>query len=431
MSVSSAPGTPRDAEAAAPPVPVPRASRILLLLDQKENGSLLAAELSRDHELVEPHGDDALDGDFDLCILDGRALDRLWERVQARKAREQPTLLPVLLITSRPGVKMITRHVWRSVDELIITPIEKPELRARVAILLRARSLSLSLRESEAEARALARSLAQRASEMEAQAARLEAQTRELRWSAEQLAERTAAAEEANRVKSQFLATMSHELRTPLNAIGGYTELLEMGVRGPVTEQQRDDLLRIQASQRHLLGLINEVLNYAKLETGAVQYEVSDVAVRDVLNSAEALVSPQARVKGLQLEVVLRDPGLIVRADADKLLQVLANLLSNAVKFTDRGGRVGLWCGVADGAVLFRVTDSGIGIPADKLDAIFEPFVQVRSDLTRTAEGTGLGLAISRDLARGMGGELIAESVVGQGSTFTLMLPVGTAGNRE
>nr|WP_276510390.1 HAMP domain-containing sensor histidine kinase [Longimicrobium terrae] len=260
---------------------------------------------------------------------------------------------------------------------------------------------------------------------MEAQAVRLEAQTRELRWSAEQLAERTAAAEEANRVKSQFLATMSHELRTPLNAIGGYTELLEMGVRGPVTDQQRDDLLRIQASQRHLLGLINEVLNYAKLETGVVQYELADVPVREVVASAEALVSPQARVKGLHLNVVLRDPGMVVRADADKLLQVLANLLSNAVKFTESGGRVGLWCGVVDRAGLFRVTDTGIGIPADKLDDIFEPFVQVRSDLTRTAEGTGLGLAISRDLARGMGGELLAESVVGEGSTFTLTLPCG------
>ncbi|HEX8363296.1 MAG TPA: ATP-binding protein [Longimicrobium sp.] len=396
--------------------------RILLLLDHRENGALLADELSRDHEIL-PAGAE-LDDEFDLCIVDGRALDRLWERVQERKAREQPALLPVLLVTSRPGVKMFTRQVWRGVDELIITPIEKPELRARVAILLRARSLSLELRRRGEEARAMAQRLAERASEMETQAARLEAQTRELRWSAEQLAERTGAAEEANRVKSEFLATMSHELRTPLNAIGGYAELIEMGVRGPITERQREDLQRIQASQRHLLGLINEVLNYAKLETGAVHYDLADVGVRAVLASAEALVAPQARAKGLLLEVNTCEEELVVRADSEKLLQILANLLSNAVKFTGAGGRVTLWCGVEGDAVAFHVSDSGIGVPHDKLSAIFEPFVQVRSDLTRTAEGTGLGLAISRDLARAMDGDLVVESVVGQGSVFTLTLPV-------
>jgi signal transduction histidine kinase len=409
------------------PAPVdPRGKRILLLLDQRENGALLADELSRDHQVLVADEDGALEQDFDLCIVDGRALDRLWERVQRRKAREQPALLPVLLVTSRPGVKMVTRQVWRGVDELIITPIEKPELRARVAILLRARTLSLELRRQGEEARALAARLAERALEMETQATQLESQTRELRWSAEQLAERTGAAEEANRVKSEFLATMSHELRTPLNAIGGYAELLEMGVRGPINDRQREDLRRIQASQRHLLGLINEVLNYAKLETGAVHYEVSDVGVRGVLASAEALVAPQAGAKGLRLEVSSCSESLAVRADAEKLLQILANLLSNAVKFTSPGGRVSLWCGVAESTVVFRVADSGIGVPADKLGAIFEPFVQVRSDLTRTAEGTGLGLAISRDLARAMDGELVAESTVGEGSTFTLTLPLST-----
>jgi signal transduction histidine kinase len=390
--------------------------RILLLLDHRENGSLLADELARDHEILPPGAD--LDDDFDLCILDGRALDRLWERVQERKAREQPALLPVLLVTSRPGVKMVTRQVWRGVDELIITPIEKPELRARVAILLRARTLSLELRRRSDEAQAMADRLAERAGAMERQATQLEVQTRELRLSAEQLAERTGAAEEANRVKSEFLATMSHELRTPLNAIGGYAELLAMGVRGPITDQQREDLQRIQASQRHLLGLINEVLNYAKLETGAVHYDVGDVGVRAVLAAAEALVAPQARAKGLHLEVSSCDEALTVRADPEKLLQILANLLSNAVKFTEAGGLVRLWCGVQDSAVLFRVSDSGIGVPADKLGAIFEPFVQVRSDLTR------LGLAISRDLARAMAGDLAVESTVGEGSVFTLTLPV-------
>jgi signal transduction histidine kinase len=396
---------PRDPAAAAA-----RESRILLLLDQRENRSLLAEELGDRHVIVPAASDEALEGEFDLCVLDGRSLDRLWERVQGRKAREQPVFLPVLLVTSRPGVKMITRHVWRSVDELIVAPVEKAELRARVEIMLRARSLSLELRDQAEEARTLAERLAEKTAELEVAAARL--------------AERTAAAEEANRAKSQFLAVMSHELRTPLNAIGGYAELIEMGVRGPVTDQQREDLARIKAGERHLLGLINEVLNYAKLEAGTVQYEVVDVAVGEALESAAPLVEPQAHAKGLTLEVACAAEELRVRADVEKLRQVLANLLSNAVKFTPPGGRVRLWCEPCGADACFRVSDTGPGVPPDKLDAIFEPFVQIRSDLTRTEEGTGLGLAISRSIAEAMQGSLTVASVPGEGSTFTLRLPL-------
>jgi signal transduction histidine kinase len=216
---------------------------------------------------------------------------------------------------------------------------------------------------------------------------------------------------------------MSHELRTPLNAIGGYAELLEMGIRGPVTPEQREDLFRIQASQRHLLGLINEVLNYAKLETGTVSYDIGDVVVRESLVAAESLVAPQIRVKGLTLGTMDCAPGTIARADSEKLRQILVNLLSNAVKFTDSGGRVEMSCSADDERVRFHIRDTGIGIPADKLHVIFDPFVQVRADLARRHEGTGLGLAISRDLARAMGGDLTAESTLRVGSTFTLVLP--------
>jgi PAS domain S-box-containing protein len=232
-----------------------------------------------------------------------------------------------------------------------------------------------------------------------------------------------AEAEAANRSKSEFLAVMSHELRTPLNAIGGYAELMEMGIRGPVTPQQGEDLRRIQTSQRHLLGLINEVLNYAKLETGTVHFDVAEIPVREALSAAESLVAPQARAKGLTLAVGDCPPVLSVRADGEKLRQVVTNLLSNAVKFTDEGGRVEIACSTDGERVNIAVADTGIGIPADKLGAIFDPFVQVRSDLTRPHEGTGLGLAISRDLARGMGGDLTVHSTPGEGSVFTLTLP--------
>jgi signal transduction histidine kinase len=233
-----------------------------------------------------------------------------------------------------------------------------------------------------------------------------------------------AEAESANRTKSEFLAVMSHELRTPLNAIGGYTELIALGIHGPVTEQQQRDLDRIVISQRHLLGLINEVLNYARLETGTVRFDIAPVSVREVLARAEELVAPQVRGRGLTLSMDGCAQELMARADPEKMRQIIVNLLSNAVKFTDPGGRITLSCGEVDGGrVCVAVRDTGIGIPPEKQGAIFEPFVQVRSDLARTAEGTGLGLAISRDLARGMEGELEVESAPGAGSTFILTLP--------
>ena len=244
-----------------------------------------------------------------------------------------------------------------------------------------------------------------------------------------------AEAEAASRAKSEFLAVMSHELRTPLNAIGGYAELIEMGIRGPVTEQQREDLGRIQRSQRALLSVINEVLNYARLETGAVTYDVTDVPVAEAVAAAEVLVAPQLRAKGLAYTWSGCEPALAVRADRDKLQQILLNLLSNAIKFTNArpglAGRIAVSCEVVDGLVLIRGRDTGDGVPADQLEAIFEPFVQVNASLTRTQEGTGLGLAISRDLARGMRGDLTAESTPGDGSTFTLALPAGRGAPAE
>ena len=230
-------------------------------------------------------------------------------------------------------------------------------------------------------------------------------------------------AEQANRAKGEFLAVMSHELRTPLNAIGGYAELMEMGLRGPVTEEQRADLARIQQSQRHLLGLINQVLNYTRVETGTVRYDLSDVPVGEALAAAEALIVPQVRARGLTYLLGGCDPALRVRADRDKLQQILLNLLTNAIKFTDAGGELRVACGTREGAVEISVADTGVGIAADKLASVFEPFVQVDQRLTRSHEGVGLGLAISRDLALGMGGDLVAESTPGVGSTFTLTLP--------
>lgn len=237
-------------------------------------------------------------------------------------------------------------------------------------------------------------------------------------------AERTRAhAERANRVKSDFLAMMSHELRTPLNAIGGYASLLEMGIAGPITREQRTYIERINWSQKHLATLINDVLNFAQLEAGKLQYHIASVALDDELQGLGALVEPQARARSVAYEFRPGVRNVAVLGDRDKIAQVVLNLLTNAVKFTPPGGSVVLHTEATPGEVLTRVTDSGPGIPADRLELIFEPFVQLERLLTKEVGGVGLGLAISRELAHGMHGRLIAESELGSGSTFTLTLP--------
>ncbi|HET7187596.1 MAG TPA: ATP-binding protein, partial [Gemmatimonadaceae bacterium] len=228
----------------------------------------------------------------------------------------------------------------------------------------------------------------------------------------------------ANQAKSAFLTTMSHELRTPLNAVAGYSDLLLLGVRGTLSESQRADLERIKRSGQYLLGLINDVLNFAKLDAGQVEYRFEDLLVSQLMESLEELIRPQVDQKGLRYHHGMCAPDLQVRADPEKMRQVLLNLLANAVKFTDAGGEVALSCSADLHSVHMSVKDTGRGIAPEQLARVFDPFVQVDRHLTpMSQQGVGLGLAISRDLALGMGGTLEASSALGQGSEFVLTLP--------
>ncbi len=394
---------------------------VLLLAPIGRDGSLLADALAAagisTRVLASPEElitavESELDGGAPLLgaiMVTDDSLGVDWAARLARVLERQPSWsdLPIILLASSSGVRperswpgssIPTAVAERLTDGGSLTVLDRP---VRVAALASAARAAIRARARQVEVRAL-----------------IESRDRAL-----------ADAERASRAKSEFLAMMSHELRTPLNAIGGYVELLVMGLRGPITELQGVDLERIRRSQRHLLGVINDLLNFARLESGRIEYDLAALPVAALVDEVIPMVEPQMRAKDIALRVDHDDDQLYAVADREKLSQVLLNLLSNATKFTPAGGRIAVEIGAASAnggpptSVSIAVSDTGVGISPDKLETIFEPFVQVRSDPAATREGTGLGLAISRDLARGMGGELRAVSEVGRGSVFTVLLP--------
>jgi len=308
-------------------------------------------------------------------------------------------------------------------DEWSATEIDVAvDLRRTLLDLLLAKAEEVAAVNMELEAANL--TLSETAIELETQAEELMRQREEREELLDRERSARSEAERANRAKADFLAMMSHELRTPLNAIGGYAQMMEMGVRGPVTSEQTVDLLRIQQSQRHLLALINNILNFARVEAGQVPMTLATLSVQAILSDVETLVLPQLRAKRLTFEAVLADASLHVRADLDKVRQILLNLVSNSIKFTGDGGAIRMSAFANDDVVGIEVHDTGKGIPADRLREIFEPFVQIEPySAGRGHEGVGLGLAISRELARSMGGNLVVTSTVSVGSNFTLTLP--------
>jgi signal transduction histidine kinase len=231
------------------------------------------------------------------------------------------------------------------------------------------------------------------------------------------------AAERASAAKSQFLAVMSHELRTPMNAILGFTDLLDAEISGPMNDVQKSHLSRVRASAVHLLGLIDQVLSLARIEAGREEVFVEEVDVGAVVADVAAMMQPLAERRGLTLTIDVEPPLLHTTSDAGKLRQILLNLIGNAIKFTDEG-TVSLHVTASGEQLQVAIADTGRGIARDDMERIFDPFEQVDQTISRRAEGTGLGLPVSRELARLLGGEIVAVSEPGRGSTFTLRLPV-------
>ena len=231
----------------------------------------------------------------------------------------------------------------------------------------------------------------------------------------------------ANLAKSEFLAVMSHELRTPLNAIAGYSEILTIGVEGPLNERQREAVSRIRTNQEQLLTLIDDVLNFAKIEAGTTRIELEPVPLCEAVAAVEAPLRLQLVRRRLTLVASQCDPSLVVNADPLKLRQILVNIVGNSIKFTQPGGRIEITADRSDDRAFVCVSDTGIGIPKELIDRVFEPFYQVQNGTTREYAGAGLGLAIARDFARAMGGDITIQSDPGDGCKVTIELPLASS----
>jgi signal transduction histidine kinase len=430
--------------------------RLLVVEDSPTQAAALAALLeSADYEVdIARSGEAALarldDNSFDLVISDvvmpgmsGYDLSR------TMKEREDLRHTPIVLLTSLADPLDIIRGLECGADNYLTKPYEAEHLLTRLSgvfehlALRRNRPrtgqvditflgthftitsekeqiLDLLLSSFEELVRTNA---ALRAAE--AEQARLHEMEVAARLEAEHARK---VAEDANKAKSEFLAMMSHDLRTPLNAIGGYADLLSLGVRGPVNDQQEADLERIKRNQRHLLTHVNDVLSFARIERGDIPLNVISTNLNRAIKHLGAMIEPQTRAHGLTYRFVPCDVELHVLADAERVEQIIINLLGNSVKFTPDGGTITLSCGIDaghPGMARIQVRDTGIGIPEDKLDSVFEPFTQLDMHHEKR-DGVGLGLAISRKLTRLMSGDIVAESAPGEGTVLTVWLPLAT-----
>jgi signal transduction histidine kinase len=387
-------------------------ARILIVDDEYKNRKLLEVMLAPEGFifLTAANGAEALASAAvespDLILLDVMMPDMDGYEVAFKlKGAIGTRNIPIIMLTALDDRNARMLGLSAGAEDFLSKPVDRAELCVRVRNLLRLKTYGDKL------------------------AAALQA----LEFSHEQLAvalaeasEARRMAEHANNAKTQFLRAMSHELRTPLNAISGYTEILEMGIRGAVNPEQTKDLGRIKRAASYLLRLINDILTIARME-GARPLNLVPIPVNQLLAEVDGLCTLQAKARGLTLTVMPCSTEVLVMADAERFQQILLNLLTNAIKFTTKGGSVEVTAYEVDGIFQLRVKDNGVGIRLLDIDRVFDPFVQIDRHLTsETQQGVGLGLSISRELARAMHGDLTLQSIEGIGSTFTLTLPIAS-----
>ena len=388
-------------------------SCVLIVDDERHNRDLLEVMLKPEgfRLLNAASGEEALtivaQQPPDLILLDVMmpGMDG-FEVASKIKGDPATTSIPVVMLTALDDRNARMLGLSAGADDFLTKPIDRAELSVRVRNLLRIKAYGDKLRGT-----------------LEA----LESANAELDRALVEAGDARLMAEHANNAKTVFLRAMSHELRTPLNAISGYTEILELGIRGVVNPEQVKDLGRIKRASAYLLRLINDVLTIARLE-GARPLHVISIPVNPVLAEVDGLCTLQAKANALTLTVAPCETELRVAADAERFQQILLNLITNAIKFTPMGGSVTVSADENGGVAQIRVADTGVGVRQLDMERVFEPFVQIDRHLTTaTQQGVGLGLSISRELARAMKGDLVLQSVEGVGSTFTLTLPIASA----
>ena len=386
--------------------------RILIVDDEYKNRKLLEVMLAPEGFLLlnAANGEEALASAAvespDLILLDVMMPDMDGYEVAAKlKGNIATKSIPIIMLTALDDRNARMLGLNAGAEDFLTKPVDRAELCVRVRNLLRLKTYS---------------------DKLTAAVGALESSHEQLAAALVEAGEARLMAEHANNAKTQFLRAMSHELRTPLNAISGYTEILEMGIRGTVNPEQLKDLGRIKRASSYLLRLINDILTIARLE-GARPLNLIALPVNPVLAEVDSLCALQAKARGLTLSVAPCDEKIVVAADAERFQQILLNLITNAIKFTGKGGNIEVCSDGYDDVVRIRVKDTGVGVRARDIDRVFEPFVQIDRHLTAdTQQGVGLGLSISRELARAMHGDLTLKSTEGIGSTFTLTLPIAS-----
>jgi signal transduction histidine kinase len=392
-----------DGERRAPP-------RIAIVMHGRASCRLLCDWLADAHEVIVPDTCRLPEGAFDLCILDGPALEQLHAQVQRRKAEEAPTFLPVLFVARRDDLDLVTRFLHTAVDEVIVLPTARIELATRVESLLRSRGDALELARLKTDALAGLVDVSER---MAAEAER----ARSLQCRLETL-------QRADMRKDQFLGILSHELRTPLTGILGFASVLADEIGGTLTPLQQGHVEKILHSAQVLLMLINELLDVSRIQAGKFGLTCEPMDPARVASEVIALLQALGRAKAITVTLEVVSPLPTIHGDPQRVAQVLTNLIGNAIKFTPPGGSVMVHLRRADGTVLCEVTDSGAGIAPEHHERLFQPFSQVGASNTRPAGGTGLGLSIAKALVDAHDGRIGVRSTPGAGSTFWFSLPI-------